>query len=429
MLKDYQIIQPGSWRYWLMLGGKGSGKTKTGATEIRKRVYKQEKGLSIVAPKHEDLIKVMVPAIVDEFPPHHKPEYIGGSTNIIRCHNGVQIDCRTSQQGEIRGPNNSFVWLDEIINCWDRNPEKVEYNFNVFDTSIRKGSAQILITTTGQPWKIFKDWLSDRSSRTVITTGRMRDNEYLAPSSVKDLEEKFQGSRFARLELDGIIDFDVDGAYWTQKALDQSRVGSPDKHAPPRAHLDRLVNPPNPKNHRYFHNPIDYFKLIVIATDPAMTVSSNSDDTGIIVAGMSFTGHFYVLEDRSGKHTPEQTTRIIQELRNTYRTPFVVAESNQGGEWIRLAMRAVDPSIDRDLKLISVSQNKMTRAQPLVILWDQGKAHLCGFFPELENQMTTYTGDPSQKSPDRFDAMTLAMQYISLEPVYTTSNFTSLPRF
>ena len=419
LLRDSQIVEPGTWRYWLFIGGRGTGKSAAGAAEIRKRVYAHQHGLCVVASTHQELIKVIIPAIQKEFPDYHRPEY-NGNKKVIECHNGITIDCRTSQEGELRGPNNTFIWIDELVKCWDGIPDKVERMFGILDASVRKGGAQILITTTGAPWPIFRRWFEMwKTSNPLIQirTGRMLDNEYLSPQAVEALYQQYGGSRYAAQELDGIINFDIDGALWTPPLIASTRKNS----------IEEVANPPNPNNIKRYDNPHQFFQKFVIGADPATTSHANSDAWGIVVAGLGRDNHIYVLEDRSKVMTPTQAVEQIAALHHKYRQAQVVAESNQGGEMITMILRTKLPNLQP--KLVHAHQNKMTRAQPLEILWSQGRAHLVGRFPELEREMCEYTGEEGQKSPNRLDAMVYAVQYGLLEPNLRIPQTTWMPQF
>lgn len=420
LLRDNQIIEQGNWRYYLFVAGRGSGKTLTGAAEIRKRVYNKEPGLCVIASTHQELIKVIIPAIKKEFPDYHQPKYHAGDKQFIECHNGITIDCRTSQQGEIRGPNYTFVWLDELVKCWDGIPEKVETNFAILDASIRKGKAQILITTTGATWSIFKKWYdlyNSKSPLIKITTGKCSDNEYLSPQAVEALYLQYGNSRYASQELDGIINFEIDGALWTPQLINNTRKVS----------IEEVANPPNPNKMRNYHNPLDFFVKFAIGADPATTSNANSDSWGLIVAGLGRDHHLYIIEDKTKVLSPGDAANEIARLHHTYRNAQIIAESNQGGEMITYILRTKLPNIQP--KLVHAHQNKMTRAQPVTVLWDQNRAHLVGNFPDLEKEMCEFTGDPSQQSPNRLDAMVYAAQWLILEPNLRVPQQTWMPKF
>lgn len=420
MLRDSQIVSPGNWRYWLFIGGRGTGKSFTGAAEIRKRVYAQQEGLCVVAPTHQDLIKIIIPAIKKEFPDYHQPVYIGGDQKMIRCHNGVTIDCRTSQQGEIRGPNYTFIWIDELVNCWDGIPDKIEKNFAIMDASVRKGGAQMLITTTGERWPIFRKWYEQYNSgntRIQIRSGKMSDNDYLSEQAKADLYAQYGNSRYEDLELNGIINFDIEGALWSPALINKTRKVS----------MEEVANPPNPNNIKRYSNPMDFFIKFAIGVDPATTSHANSDAWGMCVVGLGRDHHLYVIEDFSKIMSPNDAANEIQRLHLKYRNAQVIAESNQGGEMITYILRTKNPNLTP--KLVHAHQNKMTRGQPVVVLWDQGRAHIIGNMKELEQEMNEYTGDPGQKSPNRLDAMVHAAQFILLEPNLRANTQGWMPNF
>jgi phage terminase large subunit-like protein len=406
MLRDSQIVVPGNWRYWLFVGGRGTGKSFTGAAEIRKRVYKKQEGLCVIASTEQELIKVMIPAIIKEFPFKHRPVYVSGAQKLIKCHNGVTIDCRTSQQGSIRGPNYTFVWLDELVKCWDENAEKIEKNFRVLDASIRKSNAQILITTTGERWSIFRRWydMFNAGKKIIqIRTGKMTDNEYISAQAIKDMYDQYGNSRYEDLELNGVINFEVEGALWSNPLINRTRKVS----------IEEVANPPNPNNMKRYANPLDFFIKFIIGADPATTSHANSDPWGIVVLGLGRDNHIYVLEDRSKILSPNDAADEIMRLHHKYRQAMVVAESNQGGDMITYILRTKMPNLMP--KLVHAHQNKMTRAQPICILFDQDRAHIVGNMKELEEEMCEYNGDPLQKSPNRLDAMVHGAQQLLLE--------------
>ena len=294
-----------------------------------------------------------------------------------------------------------------MVNCWDRLPDKVEENFAILDASLRKGGAQILITTTGNRWPIFRKWYDMYNANNPliqIRTGTMKENEYLSPQAVQALYERYGNSRYEDLELNGIIKWDIDGALWSPQLIQNTR----------RTSIEEIANPPNPNNIRRYNNPLDFFLKFVIGADPATTSHANSDAWGIVVVGLGRDHHLYVIEDKSKILSPNEAANQIATLHNTYRQAQVVAEANQGGDMITYILRTKLPNLQP--KLIHAHQNKMTRAQPIVVLWDQNRAHIVGNMKELEQEMCEYTGDEKQKSPNRLDAMVYACQWCLLEP-------------
>ena len=175
-----------------------------------------------------------------------------------------------------------------MVNCWDRLPDKVEENFAILDASLRKGGAQILITTTGNRWPIFRKWYDMYNANNPliqIRTGTMKENEYLSPQAVQALYERYGNSRYEDLELNGIIKWDIDGALWSPQLIQNTR----------RTSIEEIANPPNPNNIRRYNNPLDFFLKFVIGADPATTSHANSDAWGIVVVGLGIDHHLYFI--------------------------------------------------------------------------------------------------------------------------------------
>lgn len=397
-LRDSQII-PDNWkgRYYLCLCGRGWGKTKTGATWIAKRVHRNQAGLAIVAPTQKDLEEVMVPAILDEFPEDIRPKYLGGNKSKIICHNGIEILCFTSGT-EIRGGNFSAVWCDELAKWCDAIEEKVHERFSVLDFANRKGPAQFLITTTPKAWKIFRDW-EDRFYKgdplIHIVRGSLNENTTLSPMARDALYQQYQGTRLGRQELNGELLRDTEGALWSQDLIDECRVTQ-----------------------------VPEMRRIVVAVDPSTTANQNSDEVGIVVAGVGFDNKVYILDDLSAKLTPNQwATKAIMAYKS-YKADRIIIETNQGGLMAEHVLRSVDRNVP--IKSIHASKGKISRAEPVAGLYEQGRVKHVRIFPELENQMTSFTGQ-SDSSPDRLDAMVYAVTELAVAGSYVNINTKYLP--
>jgi predicted phage terminase large subunit-like protein len=211
-----------------------------------------------------------------------------------------------------------------------------------------------------------------------VTRGSTFDNaKNLAPTALADLKLRYEGTRLGRQELYGEIIDEVDGALWRLDDIDKSRVNS----IPPLAR-------------------------IVVAIDPAVTSGEKSDQTGIVVAGVTPDGHYYVLEDLTQRSTPDAWARTAVEAFHRHKADRIVGEANNGGDMIESLLRQVDPLVP--YKKVHATRGKLIRAEPIASLYEQGRSHHLGSFPELEDQMCNYTPD-SDFSPDRLDAMVWAM--------------------
>lgn len=270
----------------------------------------------------------------------------------------------------LRGPNFHGGWFDELAafnkpDAWD------QYKF-----ALRLGDhPQTVITTTPRPTKLIKGLLEQDG--TIVVRGSTFDNAAnLAPAALADLRLRYEGTRLGRQELYGEIVDDVEGALWNRDLLEASRVT---EHPP-------LIR-------------------IVVAIDPAVTASADSDETGIIVAGITSDSHYYILEDLSCRQTPEAWARIAVDAYHRHKADRIVAETNNGGDMIESLIRQVDPSVS--YKKVTATRGKLVRAEPVAALWEQGRGHLVNGFPVLEDELCNYTV-ASNDSPNHLDAMVWA---------------------
>lgn len=231
---------------------------------------------------------------------------------------------------------------------------------------------QALITTTPKPTKIIKELVADKGS--VITTGSTYENKSnLAASFLSKLVKKYEGTRLGRQELNAEILADNPGALWKRAQIDELRV----KTAPA-------------------------MKRIVVAIDPAVTGNADSDETGITVNGLGSDDHGYLLADLSMRGTPEEWARAAVNAYHDWKADRIIGETNNGGDMIETVIRMVDRNVS--YKAVHASRGKITRAEPISALYEQGRCHHVGFFPVLEDQMADYDPNTSKYSPDRMDA-------------------------
>jgi hypothetical protein len=270
----------------------------------------------------------------------------------------------------LRGPNFHGGWFDELAaqkpEAWD------QYKF-----ALRLGAhPQTVITTTPRPTKIIKALL-DRDD-TLIVRGSTFDNaDNLAPSALAELRARYEGTRLGRQELYGEIIDDVEGALWSRETIETSRVTKP-------PHLARIV----------------------VAIDPAVTTGENSDSTGITVQGVSNDGHYYLLADLTTRVSADGWARIAVNAYHEWNADRIVGETNNGGDMIELLLRQVDSTVS--YRKVTATRGKIVRAEPIASLYEQHRVHHVGSFPDLEDQMCSYTID-SKASPDRMDAMVWGM--------------------
>ena len=367
--------------FWLILAGRGFGKTRTGAEWVRQQVRRFPL-VNLIGATLDDARDIMIEGesgILAICPDDERPKYVDRE---LRWPNGAKSLIFTADEPErLRGKQHMKLWTDEV-GAW-RYPES--WDQAMF--GLRLGAQpQACITTTPRPIKILKDLIAN--PRTIITTGSTYENrDNLAASFFADIITKYEGTRLGRQELNAEMLDDMPGALWNRKRIDELRV----KEAP---ELCRSC----------------------VAIDPAVSTKEDSDETGIIVAGKTTTNHAYILGDYSGVYTPQGWGEMAVRQFHAYKCDFIIAEANNGGDLVESNIRAVDPNVP--VKLVHASKGKFIRAEPVAALAEQGRYHHVGNFDKLEDQMVGFTVDFDRKkagySPDRMDAMVWAIHELIL---------------
>ena len=301
------------------------------------------------------------------------------SASEIRLFNGSIIyGFSATEPDRLRGPQFHRAWCDELA-AW-RYPE----TFDQLMFALRLGkNPQCIITTTPRPTPLIRRLLERND--VVVTTGSTFENEAnLASSTLAMLKEKYEGTTLGRQELYAEVLDNLEGALWNNSMIDAAR---------------------RPKDTK-----VEFTKVIV-ALDPAVTANADSDETGIVVVGKDALNKYYLLDDRSGKYTPDEWGRLSVELFYTWQANYIVAEVNNGGDLVERLIRSIDTSVG--YRSVHASRGKMLRAEPISALYEQGKVHHLGVYPELESQMCTYTGDRPKPSPDRLDALVWGLTELS----------------
>lgn len=281
-----------------------------------------------------------------------------------------------AEPDRLRGPNFHGGWFDELASMDGA-------AFDQYKFALRLGAhPQTVITTTPRPTKLIKELLKQDS--TLVVRGSTFDNAAnLAPAALAELRLRYEGTRLGRQELYGEVVDDVEGALWSRDLIEASRIQADE--------LPPLIR-------------------VVVAIDPAVTSGDNSDETGIVVAGITSDQHYYILEDLSCKETPDAWARIAVDAYHRHKADRIVGETNNGGDMIELLLRQVDSTVS--FRKVTATRGKITRAEPIASLWEQGRGHLVGGYPVLEDQMANYT-IASTDSPDHLDAMVWACTELS----------------
>jgi phage terminase large subunit-like protein len=389
--RDKQLPPEGAWTVWLILSGRGFGKTRTGAQWIRAR---QETGLYsrflLIGQTAADVRDVMVEGesgILASSPPWNYPKYEPSKRRLTWPNGATATTFSGDEPDQLRGPQGDSVWADE--------PAKWKYAQEAWDNlemGLRLGvNPQVVATTTPRPIPLIRSLMADERSeknpngRTVVTRGHTSENrDNLAEVFVNRVIKRYEGTRLGRQELAGEILDDNPNALWQrQEMIEAHRV----THAPD---LMRVVVGVDPQ-----------------VADPSQTSDEQSAETGIVVAGITADKipHFYVLDDKSLRASPNEWAREVVTAYKRNKADRVIGETNNGGALIEANIRTVDKNIS--YSAVHASRGKQIRAEPVAALYEQGRVHHVGSFPDLEDQMVQW--QPGEKSPDRMDALVWAI--------------------
>lgn len=371
-----QATPLGDWRVWLILAGRGWGKTRTGAEFIREQVDKHlAKHIALVGPTAADVRDTMIEGesgLLSIYPPKQRPRY-EPSKRRVTFHNGAVASAFTADEPDrLRGPNHDLAWADELA-AW-RYPEA----WDMLMFGLRIGAyPRVVATTTPKPIPLIRRLLALKDDSIHVTGGSTFDNkDNLAPSFLSEILARYEGTRLGQQELYAEVLDDIEGALWDRDMLENNRVSS------------------HPE-----------FVRVVVAIDPAAGGKADNAETGIVTVGLGTDGHGYVLDDSTLKGSPNDWGRAAIAAYYRHKADQIVAESNQGGDMVLHTLRTVDETVP--VKMVHASRGKRTRAEPVVALYEQAKIHHLGFYSLLEDQLCSWVPDVSA-SPDRLDALVWA---------------------
>ena len=317
-------------------------------------------------------------------PPWNLPKYEPSKRRVTWPNGAMATLFSSDEPDRLRGPQHDGAWCDEI-SSW-RYPEA----WDMLMLGLRLGSnPQSVATTTPKPVKLVKKLLKDPT--TAITRGSTFDNAgNLAPQFIHQIKQAYAGTRLERQEVFAELLEDVEGALWNTDMIDAKRWPKGEALPPMRR--------------------------IVVAIDPAVSAHENSDETGIVVAGLDGNGKGHVLEDLSGKFSPEKWGRIAIQAYYRWQGDKIIGEANNGGDMIGAVLKQIDPNVP--FKAVRASKGKFTRAEPVAALYEQGRVHHAMVFRQLEEQMCAFTPDIDRDaygSPDRVDALVWALWELIVE--------------
>ncbi|MGB5863761.1 MAG: terminase family protein [Sulfitobacter sp.] len=397
----HQIAPQGAWRSWVIMGGRGAGKSRAGAEWVRSQVEGARpldagrcRRVALVGETIEQVREVMVfgdSGILACSPEDRRPDWEATRKRLV-WPNGAIATVHSAHDPEgLRGPQFDAAWVDEIAK-WKKSQE----TWDMLQFALRLGDLpQVCVTTTPRNVGVLKTLL--KSPSTVVTHAATEANcANLAASFLEEVRARYRGTRLGRQELDGVLMVDAEGALWSSAMLEAARV----REVP---ELDRIV----------------------VAVDPATTSGASSDECGIVVAGVQCSGppqdwRVYVLADCTVRgEGPSGWARAAIRAMEQFGADRLVAEVNQGGQMVQEVIRQVDPLVP--YKGVHATRGKVARAEPVAALYEQGRVFHAGDMHELEDQMCRMTrrGYEGGGSPDRVDALVWALHELMIEPAAT----------
>jgi phage terminase large subunit-like protein len=378
-----QLPPPGAWKVWLILSGRGWGKTRVGAEWVIALSRTPSVRIALVAETAADVRDVVVEGesgILACSPPWWRPTYQPTKRRLTWPNGTIATTFAGSDPEQLRGPQHHYAWVDEL--CKYQYPQETWDNLEL---GLRLGShPQVVTTTTPRPIPLLRQLLADPG--TVVTRGSTHENTVnLAPTFKERILQRYEGTRLGRQELYAELLEDTPGALWTRLLLEETRV----RHVPP-------------------------LRRIVIGIDPG-------GEAGIIVAGLGDDGHGYILEDLSISGSPATWAGQAIAGYYKYRANLLVVEPNHGGEMVMTTLATQDGKVTT--KKVWASQVKFARAEPISALYEQGRVHHVGMFAALEDQMCNWVPGEGMPSPNELDACVWALTELCLEAQVPTIDF------
>lgn len=376
------------WRTWLILGGRGAGKTRAGAEWIRAIATDPETAstarIALVGETLSEVRRVMIEGVsglVAIHAPDERPRFEPSKRRLVWS-TGAIAEMYSAEDAEgLRGPQFSAAWCDEVAK-W-REPERV---WDMLQFGLRLGAwPQVVATTTPRPVPFLKQLIEDET--TAVTRAATHDNAAnLAPSFIAEMTRRYAGSALGRQELMGELIDERAGSLWRRDWIEAQRVSrAPD------------------------------LRTIVVAVDPPVTATSASDACGIVVAGLADDHRAYVLADRTlqGREPAAWARAAIAAYRD-FRADRIVAEINQGGDLVIMVLKQIDAAVP--VRTVRATRGKWVRAEPVAALYAEGRVAHVGAHEALEDQMCAFGVDGlvGGRSPDRVDALVWALTDLML---------------
>lgn len=375
-----------AWRVWLILGGRGAGKTRAGAEWVAAKAMGRTVETSVPAQRIAlvgetlgDVRRVMIEGVsglLSVGSVRERPVYEPSKGQLTFASGAIAQVFSAEDPDSLRGPQFDAAWCDEVAK-W-RQPERT---WDMLQFALRLGEApQMVATTTPRATPFLKRLIADKG--TVVTRSATHDNAAnLAPAFITEISRRYAGTALGRQELYGEIVDDTSGSLWRRDWIEAQRIAS----APQLGE-------------------------IVVAVDPPVTATAESDACGIIIAGRGEDGRAYVLADRTLQgRSPQVWARAAIAAYADYLADRVVAEVNQGGDLVTAVLRQIDENVA--VRQVRATRGKWLRAEPVAALYAEGRVAHVGTFDALEDQMCVFGADglARGRSPDRVDALVWAL--------------------
>lgn len=380
--RESQLPPTGDWDTWLIMAGRGFGKTRSGAETIRAWVKQGlYKRIALIGQNLNEVRSILVEGksgLLSISPPEERPEFKPSKRCLIWPNGAMATLYGADFYEKLRGPEFDCAWVDELA--------KFRHASEFWDQlmlCLRLGKhPRCIITTTPKPIALFNTLLKDQ--KVTVTKGSTFDNQENLPKSfLNKITKQYEGTRLGQQELHAQLLAHQEGALWSQEII----CYQPQENKP--------------------------WQRVVIAIDPATTHHEQSDETGIIVAALSRDKKVYILDDLSGRFPPVEWGTKVLEAYQSYQADRVVAEVNKGGDLVERLLKTLAPHIA--YVPVRATRGKYTRAEPIAALYEQKKVFHIKPFPLLEEQMRTFVPGISKKSPDRMDALVWAVTSLMLE--------------
>ena len=376
------------WQHWLILGGRGAGKTRAGAEWVKAKVEGRDwtgapaRRIALIGASLDEMRAVMVEGVSgllavhdDDMRPGYEP-----SKRLITWPNGAVAQIFSGEDPDsLRGPQFDTAWCDELAK-W-RYPQA---SWDMLQFGLRLGSPQVAITTTPRPLELIKRMIGD-PALVVSRAETWRNEGNLATEFIAEMKRRYLGTKLGRQELDAEVIADDPDALFRRDWIEAERVAE----AP---ELQRIV----------------------VAIDPPAGKGPGGNACGIIAAGLGSDSRAYVVDDATvtGKSPAQWAARAVA-IYHARKADRIVAEVNQGGAMVEAVLREVDATVA--YRAVSASRGKRARAEPVAALYEQGRVSHVGSFPALEDEMCSWHGD-GEASPDRLDALVWALTELMLGP-------------